>query len=116
MDLAGGVGDRVDGRAVGVGQDERVALVPQGQSTAQGDLADRPAGEGAGEGVGAAGGVGQVPSGEVDAAAGGVDQGDGFVAAVDPGGVGQRGQDDDVAGGVRVGPGVRARLVRGPGR
>ena len=39
--------------------------------------------------------------------AGGVDQGDGFVAAVDPGGVGQRGQDDHVAGGVRAGPGVR---------
>ena len=52
--------------------------------------------------VSAAGGVGQVPPGEIDLAGGGVDQGDGFVTAVDPGGVGQRGQDDHVAGGVRA--------------
>ena len=102
MDVADGVGDGVDGGAVGVGQNERVALAPQGQSAAEGDLGDRPAREGAGEGVSAAGGVGQVSPGGIDLAGGGVDQGDGFVTAVDPGGVGQRGQDDHVAGGVRA--------------
>jgi len=102
VDVADGVGDGVDGGAVGVGQNERVALAPQGQSAAEGDLGDRPAREGAGEGVSAAGGVCQMPPGEVDLAGGGVDQGDGFVTAVDPGGVGQRGQDDHVAGGVRA--------------
>jgi len=49
VDVADGVGDGVDGGAVGVGQNERVALAPQGQSAAEGDLGDRP--EGAGEGV-----------------------------------------------------------------